>query len=66
MTSKAAENLSSKENGFFLMIEGSQIDWGGHANNTPYVLREVKDFDDAIGVVLFRSSKSGYTSYSYR
>ena len=52
MTSKAVENLSSKENGFFLMIEGSQIDWGGHANNTPYVLREVKDFDDAIGVVL--------------
>ena len=52
MTSKAIENLSSKENGFFLMIEGSQIDWGGHANNTPYVLREVKDFDDAIGVVL--------------
>ncbi len=52
MTSKALENLSSKENGFFLMIEGSQIDWGGHANNTPYVLREVKDFDDAIGVVL--------------
>ena len=52
MTSKAVENLSSKENGFFLLIEGSQIDWGGHANNTPYVLREVKDFDDAIGVVL--------------
>ena len=52
MTSKAVENLSSNENGFFLMIEGSQIDWGGHANNTPYVLREVKDFDDAIGVVL--------------
>ena len=52
MTSKALENLSSKENGFFLMVEGSQIDWGGHANNTPYVLREVKDFDDAIGVVL--------------
>ncbi|MEC8140618.1 MAG: alkaline phosphatase [Bacteroidota bacterium] len=52
MTSKAVENLSSKENGFFLMVEGSQIDWGGHANNTPYVLREVKDFDDAIGVVL--------------
>lgn len=52
MTSKAVESLSSKENGFFLMVEGSQIDWGGHANNTPYVLREVKDFDDAIGVVL--------------
>lgn len=52
MTSKAIESLSSNENGFFLMVEGSQIDWGGHANDTPYVVREVKDFDDAIGVVL--------------
>lgn len=52
MTSIALKNLSSSENGFFLMVEGSQIDWGGHANDTPYVLREVKDFDDAIGLVL--------------
>jgi len=52
MTNKAVESLSSNENGFFLMVEGSQIDWGGHANETPYVVREVKDFDDAIGVVL--------------
>jgi alkaline phosphatase len=52
MTNKAVESLSSNENGFFLMVEGSQIDWGGHANETSYVVREVKDFDDAIGVVL--------------
>ncbi len=52
MTGKAVESLSSNDNGFFLMVEGSQIDWGGHANETPYVVREVKDFDDAIGVVL--------------
>lgn len=38
--------------GFFLMIEGSQIDWGGHANNGPYIVREMIDFDNTIGKVL--------------
>jgi alkaline phosphatase len=52
MTTKALQMLDKKENGFFLMVEGSQIDWGGHGNDTPYVLREVKDFDDAIGVAI--------------
>ncbi len=40
------------EKGFFLMIEGSQIDWGGHANNAEYVVSETLDFDRAIGEVL--------------
>jgi len=34
------------------MIEGSQIDWGGHANDTKYITTEVKDFDKAIGKIL--------------
>jgi alkaline phosphatase len=38
--------------GFFVMIEGSQIDWGGHANNTQYVTSEMIDFDRAIGEAL--------------
>jgi len=42
----------SKKQGFFLMIEGSQIDWGGHANDTKYIISEVKDFDKAIGKIL--------------
>lgn len=41
-----------KKQGFFLMIEGSQIDWGGHANNTEYITSEVIDFDKAVGKVL--------------
>lgn len=40
------------KNGFFLMIEGSQIDWGGHANNSSYLINEMVDFDRAIGEVL--------------
>ena len=42
----------NNDQGFFLMIEGSQIDWGGHANNTEYIVSEVLDFDKAIGKVL--------------
>ena len=52
-TSLAIETLSQlSETGFFLMVEGSQIDWGGHANNTDYLISELIDFDKAIGVAL--------------
>ena len=31
--------------GFFIMVEGSQVDWAGHANNVDYLVQEMKDFD---------------------
>lgn len=34
------------------MVEGSQIDWGGHANDEEYLVSELLDFDKAIGVAL--------------
>lgn len=40
------------EKGFLLVIEGSQIDWGGHANNSDYIISELIDFDKSIGEVL--------------
>ena len=43
------KKLTEKENPFFLMVEGSQIDWGGHANDLRYITTEFKDFDEAIG-----------------
>lgn len=52
LTEKAIEILSKNKNGFFLMVEGSQIDWAGHDNNQDYLISEVIDFDNAIGVVL--------------
>lgn len=51
-TKKALEVLSHKMNGFFLMVEGSMIDWGGHANNVEYITREMLDFDKAVGAAL--------------
>jgi alkaline phosphatase len=51
-TSRALEYLAQGERGFFLMVEGSQIDWGGHANDVEYLYSEMADFNEAVGVVL--------------
>lgn len=58
---KAIEILSRNKNGFFLMVEGSQIDWGAHQNNTEMVIEETLDFDRAIGVALDFAKKDGNT-----
>jgi len=60
-TAKAIELLSGNKKGFFLMVEGSQIDWGGHANDLNYVIEEVVDFDKAIGKALDFAMKDGET-----
>jgi alkaline phosphatase len=46
-TKKALELLDQDEDGFFIMIEGSQIDWGGHANDEQYVIIEALNLTDA-------------------
>lgn len=41
--------LESRSNeGFFVMIEGSQIDWHGHSNEPTELLAELEDFGKAI------------------
>ena len=51
-TEAALRILNHNTKGMFLMIEGSQIDWGGHADDTQYIINEMIDFDQAIGKVL--------------
>jgi len=53
--------LSQDKNGFFMMVEGSQIDWGGHENNTSYIAEEMLDFDKAIGKALDFAANDGKT-----
>jgi alkaline phosphatase len=60
-TSAALDILSNNEKGFFLMVEGSQIDWACHANNTEYIVEEMLDFDRAIGKVLDFAAREGNT-----
>ena len=43
------------------MVEASQIDWGGHDNDTAYIVEEMLDLDRAIGVALEFSMKKGKT-----
>ena len=49
------------QKGFFLMIEGSQIDWAGHANQAASLIDEMKDFDKTISRVLDFAKKDGET-----
>ena len=50
--SSVLNKFDEKGDPFFLMVEGSQIDWGGHGNNLNYILSEFKDFDAAVGVAV--------------
>ena len=49
LTSKALDLLDNQnKDGFFVMIEGSQIDWCGHANDIACAMAEMDDFASAI------------------
>jgi alkaline phosphatase len=54
----ALNKLNKNQKGFFMMVEGSQIDWGGHDNNLEYVTDEVIDFDKAVGVAMNFADKN--------
>jgi alkaline phosphatase len=60
-TNTALKILSNNKDGFFLMVEGSQIDWGGHAGSAIYVVEEMLDFDLVIGQVLEFAAKDKNT-----
>lgn len=47
--------------GFLLMIEGSQIDWGGHNKDSNYVVKETIDFDKAIKTMMQWAAADGET-----
>ncbi len=51
MTTQALKLLEKNENGFFLMIEGSQIDWCGHSNDIVCAMHEMNDFANTIKYV---------------
>ncbi|OCQ21987.1 alkaline phosphatase [Pseudoalteromonas luteoviolacea] len=52
MTEKALSLLDRDNNkkGFFIMIEGSQIDWCGHANDIACAMKEMDDFAKSISI----------------
>ena len=48
----ALKTLDNAENGFFLMVEGSQIDFACHGNDSTWMMDEMLDFDYAVNVAL--------------
>lgn len=60
-TETALNILNTNKKGLFLMVEGSQIDWGAHQHNTIYTVQEMLDFDRAIGKALEFAAKDGET-----
>jgi len=61
MTSKAIKILSKDKDGFFLMVEGSKIDWAAHANDTVGIATDVLAFDDAFKAAVDFAKKEGNT-----
>jgi alkaline phosphatase len=61
LTASAIRILSVGGAGFFLMVEGSQIDWAAHDNDDEGILSEMLDFDGAVGVALDFAEKDGRT-----
>ncbi|WP_353719321.1 alkaline phosphatase [Dyadobacter sp. 676] len=58
---KALQSLQSNRKGFFIMAEGAQVDYGGHANQLPYVVTEMLDFDQLVGEALRFADSNGET-----
>ncbi|RNL55928.1 alkaline phosphatase [Pedobacter jejuensis] len=58
---KTVELLKKNKKGYFIMAEGAQIDHGGHANDLPYLVTEMLDFDKTIEAALRIADKDGET-----
>ncbi|WP_273804975.1 alkaline phosphatase [Providencia rettgeri] len=61
MTQKAIDVLSQNPDGFFLMIEGSKVDWAAHANDPVGIISDVLAFDDAVAKAVDFAKKDGNT-----
>ncbi len=55
------EHMKKNSKGFFMMAEGAQIDYGGHANRISYVSSEMLDFDQLVGQALRFADSNGET-----
>lgn len=61
MTSTAINTLNKDKDGFFLMIEGSKIDWAAHANDPIGMVTDILSFDDAVNEALKFAKKDKNT-----
>ena len=62
MTRKAIEKLSKNPQGFFLMVEGSKVDWAAHANDPVGMATDFLAFDRACGTAIEFARQNGETA----
>lgn len=61
MTQKAIDMLSENPNGFFLMVEGSKVDWAAHDNDGKPAVTDFLAFDKACKIALDFAQNDGHT-----
>ena len=61
MTNSAIKRLNKDKDGFFLMVEGSQIDWAGHDNDIVGAMSEMEDFEKAYKAAIEFAKKDKHT-----
>ncbi|MCW9705418.1 alkaline phosphatase [Fodinibius salsisoli] len=59
--SSAIEYFKKSDKPYFLMVEGSYIDWGGHAEDAEMMIQESVDFDHTIGTVMDKTKTDDNT-----
>lgn len=60
-TMKGISLMNQNKNGFFMMVEGSQLDDYGHFNQLNMLMKELHDFDRTIGEVMKWAANDGET-----
>ena len=58
---KGMDLMNKNKNGFFMMVEGSQLDDYGHWNQLDMLMKETLDFDQTIGAVMKWAEQDGET-----
>lgn len=61
MTTSAIQSLEQDEDGFFLMVEGSQIDWAGHAHDAGWAMSDTEAFEMAVQEAVDYAEAEGNT-----
>ena len=62
MTRIAIKKLSKNPEGFFLMVEGSKVDWAAHANDPVGMATDMLAYDRACGAALEFARQNGETA----
>ena len=62
MTAKAIDMLSRNRKGFFLMVEGSKVDYAAHSKDPVELVTELLEFDRAVKVAIDFAKKDGNTT----